>query len=116
MRPRFEKSIRLPRDFLLFWASQAVSQLGSAMTSYALIIWAFAKTGSAITVSLMAFCTFLPYVAVSVLSGAATDRFSKKTVILVSDGVAALCTAALLALYLTHRLELWHDWILSCLR
>ncbi len=108
MRPRFEKSIRLPRDFLLFWASQAVSQLGSAMTSYALIIWAFAKTGSAITVSLMAFCTFLPYVAVSVLSGAATDRFSKKTVILVSDGVAAICTAALLALYLTHRLELWH--------
>ena len=34
----FFKMIRELKDFLLLWASQAVSELGTAMTNYALTI------------------------------------------------------------------------------
>lgn len=29
------------RDFLLLWLTQSLSGLGSAMTSYALIVWSY---------------------------------------------------------------------------
>ena len=35
------------RSFLLLWSSQTVSELGTAMTDYALIIWVYQKTGTA---------------------------------------------------------------------
>ncbi|NCB32795.1 MAG: MFS transporter [Erysipelotrichia bacterium] len=82
----------MSRAFILFWLSQAVSQLGSAMTSFALVIWAYKQTGSAMTVSLLTFCSYLPYVLVSFFAGAFVDRHSKKTILLVSDSIAALCT------------------------
>lgn len=41
--------------FVAFWLSQAVSQLGSSMTGYALNLWVFSKTHSAMTLSLMSF-------------------------------------------------------------
>lgn len=44
------------KTFIIFWFSQSISQLGSAMTSFALIIWVYTKTNSAMSMSLMAFC------------------------------------------------------------
>lgn len=41
--------------YIIFWLSQSVSQLGSAMTGFALIIWAYKQTDSAMAVSLMTF-------------------------------------------------------------
>ena len=39
--------------FVLLWATQAFSALGSSMTSYALVIWAYQQTGSALSTSLL---------------------------------------------------------------
>lgn len=34
------------QSFLILWSSQAVSTLGSAMTAFALIIWAYKEQGA----------------------------------------------------------------------
>lgn len=107
------KSKKQFRNFLIFWGSQAVSQLGSAMTGYALILWAYQKTGSAFSVSLMAFCSFMPYVVMSIFAGSFIDRHKKKAVIAVSDSVAALCSAALLVLFRSGMTALWHIYALN---
>ena len=39
-------------NFLLFWGSQSLSQLGSAMSGFALILWVYRQTGSAMTTGL----------------------------------------------------------------
>lgn len=41
------------RKYIIFWLSQTLSQLGSAITSFALILWMYMQNGSAMTVSLM---------------------------------------------------------------
>ncbi|HBY71060.1 MAG TPA: MFS transporter [Lachnospiraceae bacterium] len=82
-------------NYLLFWFGQVVSQLGSAMTGHALTIWAFGQTGSAMTVSLMAFCSYLPYVLVSIFAGSFVDKHSKKAILILSDTIAALGTASI---------------------
>ena len=64
--------------FIVFGLSQSVSQLGSAATSFALIAWMYQQNGSALSVSVMTFCTYLPFVLVSVLAGSFVDRHSKR--------------------------------------
>ena len=61
-----EKSFK---KYLLFWFGGSVSQLGSAMTSFALILWTYTQTKSAMAVSLMSFCNYLPYILVSLFAG-----------------------------------------------
>jgi len=50
--------------FIVFWLSQTVSQLGSAMTGYALVLWVYGQTNSALSVSLLTLCSYAPYVLV----------------------------------------------------
>ena len=100
--PSNSKSIR---SFLAFWLTQSLSQLGSAMTSYALVLWVYERTGSALSVSLLTLCTWLPYVAASVFAGGIVDRARKKRLLLLADGVAFLCTACVAGLLAVGRLE-----------
>ena len=49
----FFESLRELRTFLLLFTTQALSSLGSAMTSYALVIWAYQQSGSALSTALL---------------------------------------------------------------
>lgn len=48
------------KRYILFWLSQAVSGLGSSMTSFALILWAYQKTQSATILLITALGASLP--------------------------------------------------------
>ena len=44
------------RSFLLLWGSQTVSELGTAMTDYALIIWIYGQKGTASSITTLTSC------------------------------------------------------------
>ena len=96
------------RDFSLLWATQSLSQLGSTMTGFALTLWLYEKTGSALSTAMLTICTYLPYVLMSIFAGAITDRFDKKKTMLACDTFAAACTVLVLVLYKTDLLCVWH--------
>ena len=77
------------KKYIIFWLSQSVSQLGSSMTGFALILWVYTMKQSALTVSLMSFCNYVPYILVSLFAGTYVDRHNKKRIMLVSDSIAA---------------------------
>ena len=99
--------------YIIFWFSQAVSQLGSTMTSFALILWAYTQNGSAMTVSLMSFFNYVPYIIVSLFAGTFVDNHSKKKVMLVSDSIAAVCSAAVLVLSVSGWLHIYHIYMVN---
>lgn len=101
------------KNYLLFWFGQAVSQLGSAMTGFALTIWVFKQTGSAMSVSLLSFCTFIPYVLVSVFAGGFIDKHSKKVILILSDTIAAICTVVIFIYILTNSLSIWQIYLVN---
>ncbi len=96
------------KNYIIFWLSQSVSQLGSSMTSFALIIWAYEQTNSAMTVSLMTFYSYLPYIIVSIFAGAFIDEQKKKTIMLCSDFIAAICSTIVFVLLFLNRIEIMH--------
>lgn len=101
--------------FIILWATQGFSALGSSMTSYALVIWAYQQEGSALASSLLTVCSYAPYVLLSIFAGALSDRWNKKLTMLVCDSFAALCTLSVLALLAAGRLELWHLYVVNAL-
>ena len=64
--------------FLILWSTQALSTLGSSMTNFALVIWSYQKTGSALTTALLSICSYAPYVLLSMFAGALSDKWDKK--------------------------------------
>ncbi|MDD3244420.1 MAG: MFS transporter [Eubacteriales bacterium] len=93
------------RKFLLLWLGQSVSQLGSNMKAYALIVWVYRQQNAVMSVALLAVCGYVPYVAVAGFAGALVDRLPKKPVMLAADLGAGLCSAAVLIMAQTGMLR-----------
>ena len=96
------------RDFYILWSTQSLSQLGSAMTSFALTLWLYEKTGSALGTAALTICTYAPYVVMSIFAGALSDKYDKKKTMLACDALAALTTLLVFALYKADLLRVWH--------
>jgi MFS family permease len=94
--------------FLVIWSGQLVSQAGTAMTRFALLIWAYELTGRATTVALLGFCSFVPFIAASPFAGVWVDRLDRRRVMLWADLGAGISTAGLLVLHSTGLLAVWH--------
>ncbi len=94
--------------FIIFWLSQCVSRLGSAMTAFALNLWTYEQTGSAMSVSLLSFFYFVSYVAAGIFAGTFVDRHNKKLTALISDSFCALGTLSILAAAVFGGLRVWH--------
>jgi len=80
------------------------------MTRFALTIWVWQETGEATALALVAIFSFAPAIFFSPIAGAIVDRVSRKRVMIASDFAAGLSTVALLILYSTGHLEIWHLW------
>ena len=103
------------RDFLILWSSQSVSTLGTAMTNYALIVWVYGQKGTASSITLLSVCSFLPSILFCFIAGTIADRWDKKRIMLIADLMAALGTVAVLLLYTSSTLEIWHLYIINFL-
>lgn len=101
------------RDFYILWSTQSLSQLGSSITAFALTLWLYEKTGSALGTAALRICTYAPYVIMSIFAGALTDKFDKKKTMLVCDLLAALSTVAVFILYKTDTLSVWHLYLIN---
>lgn len=102
-------------DFFILWLTQSFSSLGSAMTNFALIIWSYQQYGSALQTALLAICSYIPYVLMSIFAGALSDRWNKKICMLFCDSFAAGCSVLVLVLLQMGKLELWHLYFLNAL-
>ncbi len=103
------------KDFLILWSTQSLSQLGSSLTGYALTLWLYEQTGSALSTAALTICSYAPYVLMSIFAGALTDCFDKKKLMLLCDSFAAVCTVVTLVRYRAGTLAVWHLYLLNVL-
>lgn len=96
------------QTFLVLWITQSFSELGSSMTSFALILWLYGQNGSALSTALLSVCSYAPYVLLSIFAGTISDKWNKKAVMLICDTIAAALSVVLLVLLWTDRLVAWH--------
>ncbi|MBN2304931.1 MAG: MFS transporter [Anaerolineae bacterium] len=96
------------RTFLIIWFGQVISMLGTAMTGFALTIWAYEQTGRATTLALQGFFMYFSYALVGLVAGIWVDRWDRRRVMIVADLGAALVTLVLLGLYSRGAMRVGH--------
>ncbi len=97
--------------FTVMWLGQTVSLIGTAMSRFALTIWAYEVTGSATALALVALFSFGPTIIFSPIAGALVDRWNRKAIMIMSDLAAGISTIAIFILFTNGQLEIWHLYV-----
>lgn len=97
--------------FMVIMVGQIISLVATNMTGFALPIWIYQKTASATSLSLLGFFYIAPMLAISPFAGVLVDRYNRKLMMALGDTAAGLATTAVLILFVSGRLEIWHLYI-----
>lgn len=96
------------RTYATVWAGQLVSMVGSSMTEFGVAVWVFQTTKSATAFGAILLFGMLPGILVSIVAGAAVDRWDRRRTMIFADTGAALSTLAIALLYMAGSLQVWH--------
>jgi MFS family permease len=101
-RPRRRKGRRRPKtpmgrllissDFALLWLKQSITALCDTLFSTTLIIWVSLRSNSPVAVGLALASLGIPYAVFGPFAEAATERWSRRRTMFVTDVVRALLT------------------------
>jgi MFS family permease len=95
---RIFKSLRIHRNYRLFFAGQIVSLAGTWMQNIALAWFVVELTDSALAVGVLAFCRFLPFMLFGLYAGVVADRFDNRKLVMVTQAGQMAISVALTAL------------------
>lgn len=102
--------------FFPIWVGQQFSFFGSAIAQFALVWWLTQKTGSAIVLATASLVALLPGVILGPFVGTLVDRWRRKRVMIVADGIIALVSLFLVLLFWSGKIELWHIFLVKVIR
>ncbi len=103
------------RGFIVVWLGQVFSLIGTAMSGFALTIWAYERTGQATALALVGFFFMTPMLVISPVAGALVDRSNRKLMMMISDIASGISTIIVIILYTSGHLEVWHLYITNAL-
>ncbi|HSU16593.1 MFS transporter [Longimicrobium sp.] len=96
------------RTFLAVWLGQTVSATGSGLTSFALGVWVYQRTGSITLFAGILVFTTIPVILLLPVAGSVVDRYDRRWLMIGADTAGVLSTIAVALLAGAGRLELWH--------
>jgi DHA3 family macrolide efflux protein-like MFS transporter len=102
--------------FFTIWSGQAVSLFGSNLVQFALVWWLTKKTGSATILATATLVALLPQIFLSPVAGALIDRWNRRLVLIVADGLIALFSLGLGVLFLLGKEQVWHIYVIMFIR
>ncbi len=101
------------QTFSIIWVGTFISIMGTAMTRFALLVWAFQQTGQALTTALLGFFGILLYVLLSPVAGVITDRYDRRAIMVIADTCSAAMSLFLLIQHQSNSLQIWHLFLLE---
>ena len=101
------------RNYRLFFTGQSVSLIGTWMTRIATSWLVYRLTGSALLLGLVGFAGQIPSFLLAPFAGVLIDRWNRHRLLVVTQVLAMLQSAALAALTLAGVINIWHVLFLS---
>jgi MFS family permease len=106
--------VRRNRGFRHLWLGQVVSQMGDWFDTIALYTIILNLTGSARNVGLLMVARFVPSFLVGPLSGVVADRFSRRSIMILSDLLRAVVVLGFL--FVRRADQLWIIYVITVLQ
>jgi MFS transporter, DHA3 family, macrolide efflux protein len=104
------------RRFFTIWSGQAFSLLGSSLAGFALVWWLTITSGSATVLAIGTLMQVLPQIFLGPLMGALVDRWNRRIVMIVADGLIALFSFGLAVLFVLGKAVFWHVYVILFVR
>ncbi len=103
------------RNFQLFFGGQLISLIGTWMQSVAQSWLVYRLTGSGFLLGAVGFASQIPVFLVAPLGGITADRNNRQYVVIATQIASMILAFILAALTLTHRVQVWHIFVLAAL-
>lgn len=103
------------RNFQLFFSGQLISLIGTWMQTVAQSWLVYRLTGSGLLLGSVGFASQIPVFLVAPLGGIAADRGNRQRIVIATQVASMILAFALAALTLTHRVQVWHIFVLAAL-
>lgn len=87
--------------FLLLWSGELISSVGGGLTGFGLGVYVFNETGSAASMAVVSLLAFLPTLLLSVPAGVLADRYDRRLLMMLGDGLSGLGILYILLCMLT---------------
>ncbi|MFC6338852.1 MFS transporter [Pseudomonas sp. CCM 7891] len=110
-----KQSFDLGRSFYFLWCGESLAVMGTALMEFALGVWVYNHTGSAVAFANVVLAATLPAILFLPLAGGLADRISHRVIIVCCDVSLALLLFVVMALLWFDRLEPLHLYIFNCL-
>jgi MFS family permease len=115
------KELRLPatfrafshRNYLLWFVGQGISLIGTWMQSMAQQVLVYQLTGSAASLGIISFIGLIPLIPLSLWGGSITDRFPKRTILMITQSIMLVQAFLLAALTWSGTVQIWHVYVLA---
>lgn len=104
------------KNIILFLSSQTISLFGSALVQYAMMWHITLHTESGMMMTLFIICGFVPTFILSPFAGVWADRYNRKILIILSDGLIATATLILAIVFLTGYNAVWLLFLMAAIR
>ncbi|WP_102348034.1 MFS transporter [Bacillus sp. Marseille-P3661] len=104
------------KDITFFLLSQTISLFGSSLVQYAIFWYITLNTKSGFMMMISIICGFIPTFFLSPIAGVWADRFNRKLLIILADGLIAISTLLLAILFLMGYDSLWLLFVMSAIR
>jgi DHA3 family macrolide efflux protein-like MFS transporter len=102
--------------FFAIWTGQAFSLFGSQLVQFALVWYLTIETGSATVLAIATMAAMAPQIILSPIAGAYIDRWKRRIVMIVADGLVALSTLILVVLFALGVVEIWQIFMIMFVR
>ena len=93
--------------FLVLWAGQLISQVGSGMTIFGLTVYVFFQTGQTSDIALITMAAFLPVFLLTPFSGVLVDRYDRRRMMMLGDSLSVVGLVFMLFVLRGGVLEAW---------
>jgi DHA3 family macrolide efflux protein-like MFS transporter len=90
--------------------------VGSRIAQFALVWWLTDQTGSATVLATASLVALIPEILVAPIAGACVDRWSRRSIMLLADGLVALASLWLAYLFWAGATQVWHIYVLMLVR
>ncbi len=102
--------------FFTIWTGQQFSLIGSRVAQFALVWWLTKLTGSATVLATATMVALIPEIFLGPIAGAYVDRWNRRIVMIVADGLIALASLWLAYLFWTDAMQVWHVYVIMLAR
>ena len=106
-------SLRIHRNYRLYFLGQAVSQTGTWIDKVAQAWLVLALTHSAVAVGLLAACQFVPFSVLGLIAGVVVDRLDTWRTVVVTQAIRMVIAAALAGIVLAGVVHVWMVYVLA---